>query len=98
MRVEHHEERGVHDAAPLRVRLADRLAGETQAEAARDGIGPVVLRHLLAVAADPRQVLNLRALNRPAEEELAAPEHRMPAPQPGDEAGEGQQVTRRAVE
>src|SRR2546421_138059 len=75
--VEHDEERVIHDPPSRDVGLLDAVAGQAQAEAAGDRVGPVVLRHLPAVAPEPREVLDLGALELAAEEELAPTEDGM---------------------
>ena len=91
--VEHDEERVIHDPPSRDVGLLDAVAGQAQAEAAGDRVGPVVLRHLPAVAPEPREVLDLGALELAAEEELAPAEDGVLAAQLGHEPRERQQVT-----
>ncbi len=72
------QEKGVGDDRRARVvELLDRIPRQAQPEAAREAVLPLLLRHLLAVGAEPREILDLRALDPAALEEPAAMEHRL---------------------
>src|SRR6185503_14407059 len=47
----------------------DRVAGEAEAETAREAVRPLLVGHLLPVGAEPGEVLDLRALDAAALEE-----------------------------
>ena len=81
MRVEEHQETCVVHRPRDAVGLRERVAGEINAEAAREILGPLLGRHLDAVGFQPHDVLGGAAAGGFAGEEMAAPEDRMLAAQ-----------------
>src|SRR5689334_22365135 len=79
MRVEDNQDRVADESVAAIVELFDGVAREAQPEAARLGIVPVVLGHLLTVEPKPGQVLDLRAADLPALKKMAPAQHRLSA-------------------
>ena len=91
VRIEEQEKGVADDGLALFVRLLDGVPGQAQPETAREAVVPLVLRHLLAVGAEPREVLDGRALDAAALEEQTPVEDRVVEAQPDELAGELEQ-------
>src|SRR5262245_17101322 len=77
MGVQQEQERVVPDGLARRVYLLDRVAGEPEAQAAREAVRPLVGGHLLPVGPKPGKILDLRALDAPTLKEPPPVEDRV---------------------
>src|SRR5262245_58827451 len=77
VRVQQDQEGVIDDPVAHVVDLLDGVAGQPQPDAAAEPVRPVLAGHLLAVGAEPGQVLGAGILDAPSLEERAAVAHRM---------------------
>src|SRR5207237_3653961 len=87
VRIEEQEKGVADDGLALFVRLLDGVPGQAQPETAREAVVPLLLRHLLAVRAEPREFLDGRALDSAAREEQTPVEDWAVAAQRGELGG-----------
>src|SRR5215468_4862873 len=88
VRIQEQEEGVGHNGLSPPVHLLDAVAGQPQAEAAREAIAPLVFGHLLAIGPEPREVLDGGAVDAPPLEEQPPVEDRIVETQPDDPARE----------
>ena len=92
VRVDQHQEVVVDDRAAALVALVEPAAGEKHAEAAREAVSPLLVRHLRAGRIEPDDVAHVLAADRAVLEEFAPAEHAMLAPQADQVAHELEQL------
>ena len=90
--VEQDQQRLADDRLAALVLVVDQVAGQPDSQALDEAGVPVLVRHLLARRVEERDVLDVRAADRPAQEELPALEDRLAPPDEDQLAGEFQEL------
>ena len=85
--VEDHEERVIDDPLAARPAVVDRVAGELHGQGPNARRLPLLVGHLGAVGREPGEVLDARAADLAALEELAAAKHRVGLEAAGSASG-----------
>ena len=91
-RIQHHHQRVANDALAALVRLVDRVAVQSHAQAADVLRVPRLVGHLAARVIEPRDVGDVGAADAPALEELAPPQDRVLFPDPDQPPRELEEV------